>query len=115
MDMYASLVRGILGFLLEQHATEVSPEFLVVCIRRLVCHLMTPVFLVSTSVATAEVKITQTGSRSGGSRAANDATNFDKTSERLRRHHHQDGTTMQLVLRDIQSQTGHTGGFQPRL
>ncbi|MDA0954000.1 MAG: HNH endonuclease [Proteobacteria bacterium] len=66
------------------------------------------------SVAKAEVKITQTGSRAGDFRAANEAAGFKKTPEGYTWHHHQDGKTMQLVPRDIHSQTGHTGGFQPR-
>jgi hypothetical protein len=30
------------------------------------------------------------------------------------RHHHQDGTTMQLVPTDIHRPTGHTGGFRKK-
>jgi hypothetical protein len=64
-------------------------------------------------VAKAEVQITQTGSRAGDFRAANEAAGLKKTPEGYTWHHHQDGKTMQLVPRDIHSQTGHTGGFQP--
>ena len=58
-----------------------------------------------------EVKITRTGSRAGDNRAANEAAGFSKTPEGFTWHHHQDGTTMQLVPKDIHAQTGHTGGF----
>jgi len=58
-----------------------------------------------------EVKITQTGSRPGDIRAANKAAGFEKTPEDYTWHHHQDGTTMQLVPNTIHLQTGHTGGF----
>lgn len=66
------------------------------------------------SVAKAEVQITQTGSRAGDFRAANQAAGFRSTPEGYTWHHHQDRRTMQLVPRDIHAQTGHTGGFQPR-
>ena len=64
-------------------------------------------------VAKAEVKIRQTGTRAGDFRAANEAAGFSKTPEGYTWHHHQDGTTMQLVPRDTHAQTGHTGGFNP--
>jgi hypothetical protein len=60
-----------------------------------------------------EVKITPTGSRSGDFRAANQAAGFAKTPEGYSWHHHQNGTTMQLVPTDIHRATGHTGGFAP--
>jgi RHS repeat-associated protein len=63
-------------------------------------------------VAKAEVKITQTQSRAGDFRAANEAAGFKNTPEGYTWHHHQDGRTMQLVPRDIHSRTGHTGGFK---
>jgi RHS repeat-associated protein len=63
-------------------------------------------------VATAEVKIAQTGSRAGDVRAANEAAGFKSTPSQTTWHHHQDGETMQLVPRDVHAQTGHTGGFQ---
>ncbi|WP_434041166.1 MULTISPECIES: RHS repeat-associated core domain-containing protein [Sorangium] len=58
-----------------------------------------------------EVKITSTGSRPGDFRAANQAAGFSRTPEGYTWHHHQDGTTMQLVPSDIHRMTGHTGGF----
>jgi len=63
-------------------------------------------------VAKAEVKITQTGTRVGDFHAANELAGLKNTPEGFTWHHHQDGTTMQLVSRDIHVQTGHTGGFQ---
>lgn len=62
-------------------------------------------------VVKSEVKITPTGSRAGDYRAANQAAGLDKTPEGYTWHHHQDGTTMQLVPRKIHAETGHTGGF----
>jgi hypothetical protein len=62
-------------------------------------------------VVTAEVKITPTGSRAGDFRTANGAAGLDRTPEGYTWHHHQDGTTMQLVPRQIHADTGHTGGF----
>ncbi len=59
----------------------------------------------------AEVKITPTGSRPGDFRAANAAAKFEKTPEGYTWHHHQDGTTMQLVPKNVHGDTGHTGGF----
>jgi RHS repeat-associated protein len=65
-------------------------------------------------VAKAEVKISQTGTRAGDFRAANQAAGMKNTPEGYTWHHHQDGTTMQLVPRDIHAKTGHTGGFLPK-
>jgi hypothetical protein len=62
-------------------------------------------------VVNAEVQITQTGTRAGDFKAANEAARFKETPRGMTWHHHQDGTTMQLVPRDIHMQTGHTGGF----
>jgi RHS repeat-associated protein len=62
-------------------------------------------------VVKAEVKITQTGTRSGDFRAANKAAGFEATPRGYTWHHHQDGTTMQLVPRDLHMKTAHTGGF----
>jgi RHS repeat-associated protein len=63
-------------------------------------------------VATAEVKITQTGTRAGDYRAANDAAGLKGTPDGFTWHHHEDGTTMQLVPTEIHAKTGHTGGFK---
>ncbi|WP_437879068.1 HNH endonuclease [Sorangium sp. So ce513] len=62
-------------------------------------------------VVRTEVKITPTGSRPGDSRAANQAAGFSRTPEGYTWHHHQDGSTMQLVPSNIHRMTGHTGGF----
>jgi hypothetical protein len=62
-------------------------------------------------VVRAEVKITYTGSRSSDFFAANKAAGFDGTPKGMTWHHHQDGTTMQLVPQDYHGKTGHTGGF----
>jgi uncharacterized protein YbjQ (UPF0145 family) len=58
-----------------------------------------------------EVKIQMSGNRRLDDQAANQALGFRKTPEGYTWHHHQDGTTMQLVPSDIHSKTGHTGGF----
>jgi RHS repeat-associated protein len=62
-------------------------------------------------VVEAEVKISQTGTRAGDFKAANEAAGFRRTPEGYTWHHHQDGTTMQLVPRSTHARTGHTGGF----
>jgi hypothetical protein len=58
-----------------------------------------------------EVNIVSTGSRSGDFAAANRAAGFMETPKGMTWHHHQDGTTMQLVPTDVHAKTGHTGGF----
>jgi hypothetical protein len=63
-------------------------------------------------VVDAEVQISPTGSRAGDFKAANQAAGFQKTPAGFTWHHHQNGTTMQLVPRDIHAETGHTGGFE---
>ena len=55
-----------------------------------------------------------TGTREGDFRAANKAAGFDKTPEGHSWHHHQDGTTMQLVPRTPHAKTGHDGGYSGR-
>lgn len=62
-------------------------------------------------VATKTVNIKQTGNRAGDFAAANQAAGLGRTPEGFTWHHHQDGTTMQLVPTPIHAQTGHTGGF----
>jgi hypothetical protein len=62
-------------------------------------------------VSKADVKIEFTGSRPRDFKAANKAAGFKTTPEDYTWHHHQDGTTMQLVPREIHRLTGHTGGF----
>ncbi|TKC98828.1 HNH endonuclease [Polyangium fumosum] len=58
-----------------------------------------------------EVKINQTGNREVDDRLANKAAGIDATTTKDHTwHHHQDGTTMQLVPSDIHGKTGHTGG-----
>ncbi len=61
-----------------------------------------------------DVKIELTGTREGDFRAANKAAGFDKTPEGYSWHHHQDGTTMQLVPRTPHTKTGHDGGYSGR-
>lgn len=63
------------------------------------------------SVAIAEVRIVQIGSRPGDFRAANELAGFSRTPEGYSWHHHEDGVTIQLVPRDVHAGTGHTGGF----
>ena len=62
------------------------------------------------SVATKEVKITQTGNNAVDIAASNRAAGLEKTPEGFTWHHVEDGKTMQLVPRDIHAATGHTGG-----
>ncbi len=62
-------------------------------------------------VATRTVTITQTGNRAGDFVAANAAAGLAETPSGFTWHHHQDGTTMQLVPLGIHKATGHTGGF----
>jgi hypothetical protein len=63
------------------------------------------------SVSQANVQITYSGSRTADFAAANKAAGLQSTPKGMTWHHHQDGTTMQLVPTDIHSATGHTGGF----
>lgn len=63
------------------------------------------------SVSKKDVEIEFTGSRRKDVKAANEAGGYKKTPEGHVWHHHQDGTTMQLVPRDIHTKTGHDGGF----
>lgn len=57
-----------------------------------------------------EVKIKFTGNREKDYDLANKAAGLSKRPNDSTWHHHQDGTTMQLVPRDIHKKTGHTGG-----
>jgi len=57
-----------------------------------------------------EVKIKMTGKPKTDEGLANDAANLTRTPKGRTWHHHQDGTTMQLVPTDIHKKTGHTGG-----
>jgi hypothetical protein len=61
-----------------------------------------------------QVTITPTGSRQGDERAANKAAGLPEKPQGFEWHHHQDGTTMQLVPKSIHRKTGHTGRFKPR-
>lgn len=63
------------------------------------------------SVSVANVKIKYTGSRPKDFKSANEAAGYKTTPEGYTWHHHQDGTTMQLVPTNIHAQTGHTGGY----
>ena len=63
------------------------------------------------SVSTHTVKIELTGNRALDDAAANRVAGLDAKPRGFTWHHHQDGTTMQLVPTDIHRKTGHTGGF----
>jgi hypothetical protein len=58
----------------------------------------------------AEVKIDVTGNNAADFSRANEAAGFGKTPNGYTWHHHQDGTTMQLIRRDVHGVTPHTGG-----
>ena len=58
-----------------------------------------------------EVKIKFSGDHPTDVRAANRAANLKETPKDYTWHHHQDGTTMQLIPRKIHKETGHTGGM----
>ena len=58
-----------------------------------------------------EVKIKFTGSRKKDIVLANKEAQLATEPKGYTWHHHQDGTTMQLVPTDIHKATGHTGGF----
>jgi len=57
-----------------------------------------------------EVKIKFSGDRNKDSRTADAAAGFTEKQEGFTWHHHQDGTTMQLVPKNVHDATGHTGG-----
>jgi len=58
-----------------------------------------------------EVKIKFSGNRNKDVLLANQRAGLSKRPKDHTWHHHQDGTTMQLVPKTIHEQTGHTGGF----
>ena len=58
-----------------------------------------------------EVKIKFSGARKIDDSLANKEAKLPATPEHHTWHHHQDGTTMQLVPTNIHQGTGHTGGF----
>jgi hypothetical protein len=60
--------------------------------------------------ATKTVNIEQTGSRGVDFRMANEAAGLSETPSGYTWYHHKDGTTMQLVPRNIHAKTGHSGG-----
>jgi hypothetical protein len=62
-------------------------------------------------VVKVEVAIHYTGSRTRDFAAANKAAGLEATPKGMTWHHHQDGTTMQLVPTEVHARTGHTGGF----
>ena len=62
------------------------------------------------NVATASVKIPQTGVRVADEIAANKAMGFSSTPNGYTWHHVEDGQTMELVQTSIHSATGHSGG-----
>jgi hypothetical protein len=60
--------------------------------------------------ATHTVKIKQKGNYTSDFSDANAAAGLTSTPRGYSWHHHQDKTTMQLVLTSIHGPTGHTGG-----
>jgi hypothetical protein len=62
------------------------------------------------AVATRSVEITQSGNRAADFAAANSSAGLAETPKGFTWHHHQNGTTMQLVPTPIHRATGHTGG-----
>ncbi len=58
-----------------------------------------------------QVNIPYTGNRSSDFRLANQAAGFKRTPRGFTWHHHQNGTTMQLVQRGPHAVIPHTGGF----
>lgn len=62
------------------------------------------------SVAINKVKITVSGNRRRDHREANEKAGIIKEPRGYIWHHCEDGTTMQLVFREIHEKTGHTGG-----
>jgi intein/homing endonuclease len=63
------------------------------------------------SVSKKDVKIKLTGDRKKDANLANEKAGYTETPKGNVWHHHQDGTTMQLVPKDIHGKTGHDGGF----
>ena len=63
-----------------------------------------------TGVAKVSVEIEQTGNRAADVKAANAAADLQSTPDGYSWHHHENGSTMQLVPRKIHAATGHTGG-----
>jgi hypothetical protein len=65
-------------------------------------------------VAIKSVTIVQTGNRAIDEAAANAAAGLKSTPRGFTWHHHQNGSTMQLVPSDVHAATGHTGGVALR-
>jgi hypothetical protein len=63
------------------------------------------------AVSVKTVKIQQTGKRAVDAAAANKSAGLASTPDGYVWHHHQNGTTMQLVPRTVHEATGHTGGI----
>ncbi|WP_175282092.1 HNH endonuclease [Candidatus Odyssella thessalonicensis] len=57
-----------------------------------------------------KVDIKMTGKREADNKLANQAAGFSETPSGYTWHHHENGTTMQLVPRDLHNAIGHTGG-----
>jgi hypothetical protein len=57
-----------------------------------------------------EVKIKFSGDRQKDYAAANKEAHIPETPDGHLWHHHQDGTTLQLVPKKLHADTGHTGG-----
>jgi hypothetical protein len=56
------------------------------------------------------VKIDMKGNHGSDFTKANKAAGLDKTPEDMTWHHHQDGTTMQLIPKELHNNVPHTGG-----
>jgi RHS repeat-associated protein len=66
------------------------------------------------TVAARRVRVTFSGNYADDFAAANARAGFDRTPDGFTWHHHQDGTTMELVPTNIHQKTGHTGGMSLR-
>jgi len=62
-------------------------------------------------VSKKEIQIPFSGHRGTDVARANEKAGYPETPKGYVWHHHQDGTTMQLVPKDIHGKTGHDGGF----
>jgi filamentous hemagglutinin len=59
----------------------------------------------------AKVKLKEFNGRKADNKIANEEKGFKKTPDGYTWHHHQDGTTMQLVPKDLHEAFKHTGGI----
>jgi YHS domain-containing protein len=61
-----------------------------------------------------EVSVEVTGRRGKDEALTNKAAGFEKTPDGYTWHHHQDGSTMQLVRKDVHEAVRHTGGVSTK-